>query len=355
VPQRVKQRTRWRYNLSPAFSGAGVVALAPPIEGSNADRIAAFFGPGLETPHFSYNTPADPSVSDDINVTAGNATSLQNAIATANRRVLVPAGTYNTISLTGSAWANNVDLVLDNAAVINCNTVDFGNRSAIRITGGRFNVTQFNAGGSTSDILLQNVRIETDSSASGANGNNWLGAHARIAFLNTTINVVDDTTGVWGLFTLGTSACSDWFILGCRIASTFTAFRLQNITRVVLTDTAIQAGNEGGTGIRFTTATDVFWRDVINRNGIHLNHSNVTGVTPDIANLRAYRLRKYSDQSFMWTASGSSGELYNSEFFTIGGTDGASPSISPFTGMGNVVRPWDGSTMPSLAAYGADH
>lgn len=295
--------------------------------------------------------PVPPNTVETVNVTANSHASLAAAVARSNVRVVVPAGTYNG---NLSQWGNDVDLVMNNGATVN-GSVDFANRQRIRWTGGNVSGSRFNAGGSTSDMLFVDVRIlGNGSGTTNENGNNWLGNHSRIAFVHCTIRYVDDQPGTWGLFTLQGRTNSDWIIAGTRIDSTFTAFRLQNIQNVVVVDSAFQSEGLGPTGMRFNAANNVLLRNIVNRGGIHLNYSQDGGAFPDISNLTAIRVDKYSNQStWAWTASGSTGTVSNSNVYTVGGADGAQASVSPFTGTNNVVRAWNGTDMPSTANIGA--
>lgn len=176
--------------------------------------------------------PTAPTTTQTINVTAGNFTSLQNAVNTSGALVNVPAGTYTgTLYIT----ATDVDIVLDDNAII-AGTVEFGdffgNSIRHRWTGGQISGTGSEGTGDRiyvrgNDILIDNLKVNS--------GNAFLIEGAlRFALINSTV-----ASGYYAVFSQQFSTNSDYIFANNQFSTTSSAqatVRLMSIDRLVFVD-----------------------------------------------------------------------------------------------------------------------
>lgn len=331
--------------------------------GVNAARIsAALLG---KTVPFAYSTPQDPITSGVINVAANDGPGLLAAVRTPNRVVNVPAGTYTT-SISGIA--DNVDIVMNPGATV-VGDVGIGGVDNFRWTGGSVQGRYFEgeAGGTMSDVLLQNIDIDIDSSDFN-NGNTFNGANARVAWLDITMNVRTNQIGSWGIYTAPNAGNSDWIFSNVNIDagnipfnSNPAAFRLQGINRLIIVDSLLQGQeptSNNRTAWRLHSIVDGYFDNVASVGNVLWNYSNTVGGT-DITNAVIKDSVRYSSSAanqLFATVGSSSGvnSMEGNTVFRVGSSDG-SLSTSPFVDDGgNLLRAWDGLSFPDSSLYGAN-
>ena len=340
----------------------------------NAARITAIMSG--RTPPFAYNTPADPVTTQTINITAGDSAGLAAAVQTAGALINVPAGTYSA-SLTG--WANDVDVVLDNAASIT-GTIDFGAAARVRLTGGNLNITGAAIGvayNGASDILFDNVNATFTSMSN--EGFSFRGLCNRHAFLNCTLEINGGNS--WLIHSRSNAAGGvdfspyDLIIANCRLNnnSTGAAYRLNPVTRLITVDTLVNDLVGLRTGIRFSAAEDVYLANIIQVGQFHTNFTSTGGGTSpytwDVNRFTCENLDHYFNlQTFFYsdTVSLGTATIADSVLHSSVGAGTGSPGLGfASDGGGNTQVAWDGSTgsivynnlagKTSASDYGANH
>lgn len=346
--------------------GSGAPADPPAAEGTNEARIADIVN-GRTLPH-TINEPADPVTDQTINVTAGNFTSLQNAVSTEGALVNVPAGTYTgNLSLS----ADDVDVVCASGAeIVGDFNIGTGTGAAGRID--RVRVTGCDQSGGNlqlwhaNDVLIDDVYFTTD------DGNNEMSGWSdgtddgwnRIAFINTTIDHLgtNSATG-WAWFTAGYSGSerqTDLFLLNVKLLTNGSQNnRFQSINRMLVLDSSFNEDFGSANGFRLSwssggsiPATDVYFDNVIVNELWLMNYASGGSETIDVTGGVFNRVRRYHVGSFFDFAamvSGNTGSISNSAAYGSSGTPPASLNTGPFTdGGGNSVGNYDGSAPTAL-------
>lgn len=354
--------------------GGGGGGGEPPVEppsGDNAARIAALMTGHTVT--FPYSTPFDPVTTSVFNVPADG--SFTSAVSVSGRQVIVADG-YTGAGRSGG-WGNDIDIVMSNTATIT-SQVDFGNAQRIRWTGGNiFTSVSGGAGGLNgngfTDILIDNLNVETTGSGTATNWAVTQQRFQRLALINSTFIGGEN----WGIFVrpvvnpyTGGANHNDMIVANCITRSNqLQAARIMSVDNLVIVDSIGLNGTPGQSGWRIHyLSTNVYGKNVIGR-GLFLISPN--GGAPNdgevingyFDNWHNYNLISQSQAWANHNAAQNTGTVVNSKVHWEGGA-GSIAGISPFIdGGGNSRVAWDTSTidyseMPgksSLADYGADH
>jgi hypothetical protein len=327
---------------------------------------------------FSYSWPTAPTTTSTYNVTAGDGADLASAVQTANRKVVVPAGTYST-ALT--SWANDVDVVAADGANITA-AININGFNRIRWTGGKQTLNSAGAAiqiNNAEDVLFDNFVGEYTNTGSGAEGFALTNKMYRFALINSTIDWTAAGGNPWLLHTrtTGSPDYTDHIVANCRLDNTTgqgAAFRFNPYSKNIVVDTAVNVGSlaDLGTGMRISdgnvgTSRYTHWENCINVGLIHTDFSDVVGGYDlnDAQWTNVHRYNPNSQNTLVGAATNmgaEGGTCTNCKVHTQGTP--TSPGLDEMTdGGGNTSVSWDGSTidytdMPgktSISDYGADH
>ena len=300
---------------------------------------------------FSYNWPAPPSTVSSQTVTTMS--QLQSAVTVDGNRITIPdsfGAQSGNLTITGS----DIDITMSNGATIN-GRIQIGsgtNRaSRIRWTGGNMTGGPFNID-SADDLLIDDFHATTNGQE-----NNWTGGGGtgqgirRLAVINSTIEVTNETTNAWAIFVAPTPN-EDFIFANLKVISSGQNNRLQNVHRLIIVDTILNPDGRSVNSFRtHDDCTDVYVRDTIIGHGGWL--ANARGGSYGIANGTFERVTKYSDLSGFVTDSEQYGSFNNGTLRSRGGTPGQEAFIGGFTGSNNLIEAWDGTTHPDASGYGA--
>lgn len=342
------------YNPPEYFGGAN--------DSSNAARISTILAG--RTPTVSYDVPADPVVSQVLNVTASDFTSLYNAVNTSGSRVYVPAGTY-----TGNLVfaASDVDVIFDSGAeVVGDFQIGGGGGAASRIS--RLRITGGNQSGGqlslfhSNDVMVDDFYFNTEDGYNEMSGwsdgtdDGW----SRVAFINTTIDHLGTSAaGGWAWFTsvgqVGATA-TDLFLMNLRMLTDGSQNnRFQSIVRMIVVDSSFNDDFGSANGMRTGPGNngpceDLWYDNVVVNEGWLMNYTGAQNVANGTFN-RVYRYHDGSFFNFADMVGSNTGTISNSAGFGSTGTPPGSLSVSPFTdGGGNTTgnHAYLGSGVPSL-------
>lgn len=323
---------------------------------------------GFSIPH-TVTWPAPPTTTSTINVAANNGAQLAAAVQTAGARVVVPAGTY---SANLNFYANDVDLVMDNAAFVT-GTATFsdnnGSRSnRVRWTGG--NLTGGLQLNHSNDILVNDVYFTTTNFHNEMSGwsdplgtdNGW----NRIAFINTTINNVGGTSGAgdWAWFnqgytTYGDETQTDLILANVKfLTNGGQNNRFQRVTRAVVVDSAFNPDFASANGFRTNYPNYDWYMDncVINEGWI-MNHTALDMVRGHFKNIDRYHLNDgfSTFYNFADNLSANTGSVENIRGFGQSGWTPSPPAspggfggLTDLGGHSTAYHSYAGSSVPSL-------
>lgn len=326
--------------------------------------------------HYAVTWPEVPATSSTYNVTANDSADLVSAIQTANRRVVVPAGSYTPSSGDLENFADNVDLVLDNSATIN-GGMQIVSASHVRVTGGRILNAGLNSWITASDnIILDNIYMESNVGLGYSGGV----SSSLVALLNLSLDT-SAQSATFSIFfnpdiTLAADHYSDIIIAnmlpwaGSGIGTGNTRF--QYCDRLTIVDSFVRGNQDdgaGGTGLRFGLEVDQAYIGGTTFFGtMHMTYKGPSSEGAYYINDMKWedcvRYVKNGDAAFIWgnttgsEPAGGWGEVDTpaNVYTDIPAQIGNAISVTPFSGTGipNALT-WDGTTIPDFSSYGADH
>jgi hypothetical protein len=243
---------------------------------------------GVGTIPFAVNWPAEPaSVSTTVDVTAGNASSLSNALLVNNATINVPAGTYSgSFTVTGS---DQIILLDDEAVIAGGLTVNHtGSAARVRWEGGVIDSIVSNvAVNNARDFLMRNVNANVREVNCGVGTQ----SARRCAFIHNTIYAQRT-----GFFTPGASAfqrLQDIILAGNYISGGMTvgnsgvesAIRIQSTDRTIIVDNRLRCGFDGQS-VKHTIRShygnaDYFVRNALTEYGDHVYIKPIANDTVD--------------------------------------------------------------------------
>lgn len=297
----------------------------------------------------SFNQPTLPTTSSTSNVSS------LPTVSSGVRYVIAP-GTYSG-NLT-IANVTDVDIVATGVTVNG--TLQIGSGSGpgvrVRVTGGTFNGSPAfdidSAVGQCTDIVFDNVRLNTDGTSNSISGN-----FARVAFINSTLTKINSASaGDWNIFSSGSSSPTDLLIAN-------TAFRTNDHQTFRLSGASIQTGVQ-----RVVVVDSVFNGDGAGSNAFRMAAVNYAWV----ADIKAVRgssfdgLGAYNMTGERWDTWGNGGSMFvpaaigtgtisDSTRYRLDFTTSGALSVSGYTdGGGNVTADGTGD-YPGDAGVGADH
>jgi chitodextrinase len=342
--------------------------------GTNGARISAILAG--RSPHFAYNTPADPVITREETVTT--ATAFNAAAATSGTRIIVNTSFAGDVRIR----ANDIDVVMSNSATItgNLNIGDNGIVSRVRWTGGNLmgNIWAWRH----HDLLIDDFYALTTGSGSEDNHGFGKGAYdqatffRRLAILNSTLQVrkSSSTDGTsWALYTpQNTSPLTsslrheDFFFLNSKtICRGLHGHRIMSIRRAVYCDAVFSPDGESGSGIagsclRIHLGTDYVWiKDSWGRGNMPVGHVSTAGEGPHVQNAIFDNFDRYEqDDNYMFADQmggySNSGTVINSTLYTTAGASGSIGISGGVTiGSGCTRAAWDGVTVPDHSTVGA--
>lgn len=217
--------------------------------GTNAQRIANILG--ARTPHFSLNTPADPTITSEATVDASTAAA---SLAVNGRRTILTSDTYGDLTLSG----NDMEVVIQSGATIGTIMLE-GVRIRVQAQYGQARLHTINnvmnspwdAGASNrTDYMLDGLNIVSEATTQGANQNQF--GMQRFAVINSYLDSVGFTAWVVGADEIiNDSFWGKCYLNANRIASdqstTQATMRYSDgFTRVVIVDSRLR--NDDGAG-----------------------------------------------------------------------------------------------------------
>lgn len=342
-------------NISAAGSALSASTTAAPVVGDNASRINTLLAG--RSPHFSYNTPADPVTTREVTVTS--AAQFNAESSTGNVVIRINSSFSGDIVLR-----SNTDVIMSNSATITGNLTlgSFSFRcSGARWTGGNINGRLL--GNNFQDVLFDDFSLN-----SGNNFNDLTSAarrFERIAFINSTLqnSGYNQNGDGWVLFMLqrGQDPHQD-FIFGNSkiIGDARHVFRVQSVDRIVFFDSVFNPTGTGQSGMRLHDNTVNVWiRDSWVRGNFHINGGFADDGFAEVVNGRFDNLDRYENETGLYAFTGpnptpNSGIILNSRLHTtFGAGDGTFDTGSMTYGSGNDRVAWDGSTVPDYSNVGA--
>jgi len=328
---------------------------------ANAERIDEWLG--SHTLPFQVRYPADPITTREI--TVDDIASLRTAVSTSGTRVILAPGVYDgSVRL---ATASDIDVVAVGANINGDLSVGSGDNTRparIRWTGGTVNgVFEFEKG---TDFLVDGLYNLNSSGA--ATPANWTGGpgdgsrynRERFAVINSTFVVRNaPSSGGWTIYQKPPVngersdgiGHTDWIMANVVINSNAQNFRVGGFERAVFVRTYWNSDNRSTNGPR--------WESTIN--DLYIGDSVAVGSTIEgsgtIANATIVNWARYHSLSNVYLNmfdSAVNSRVNDSTFYDSGtGPTGGEISLGQAIGSNNIIRDWDGSTLPSDSTYGA--
>ncbi len=339
--------------MPPCLDGA-----CPDARGANQERILAILNG--RTPHFLYNSPADPVTTREVSVSSASEFNTQAGIS--GTKINVSSSFSGNVQIS----ASDIDIVVGNSYTI-AGDLDItgGPQSRIRWTGGnvngRINIT---AG---SDLLFDDFHLTTtypDFNYIGSGGND------RVAFINSTLEKTGGGSGdTWLWFVLNSAAPNrhdDWFVGNVLFSgdSNPSLVRFQSMLRLVIVDSVSNPTGESNHAFRFHDGCEDVWiKDTWARGDVKIdnigsptnssmaNLSNAVFDNLDVYNPGSITVTSYVDGTPQSVTN--SGTVSNSTYNAESGS-GSFPTPAGFSnGGGNSQVAWDGNTIPDYSSVGA--
>lgn len=302
--------------------------------------------------------PATPDTSSVRNVST--ISEFQSAVSMSNVLINVAAGTYSgNLVITG----NDIVVAMSNNATLNGSVSMNGNRR-IHWTGGNIdNGGRESTWRAVSDVLFEDVYFEMglilhreSSPATPCR---------RVAFVNVTMDARENASTAFSFFSMTDPSIpnhEDFIFANVKADNASNSpFRIMQVNRVTVVDSAMNMHYSSGTGFRFSTdVTNAFIggresKPMYIAGRIHLTETNhSTFAVRESTWDRVIHYREDNSSPFLHLDASNGGVVRNYEFYSPHNI-GSSVSISPFSTGGGVssVQSWDGSSLPSVANYGA--
>lgn len=217
---------------------------------------------------FDVNWPNPPDTSSEL--TVNDASSFSTALGSANARITVEAGSYGPFIPT----ANDQNWIMDDAA--NFSGWSVSSRSRLRVDGGIFTFTagDFNLADASTDVLLNNVRMDIAGSAAAPLTYNAV----RVALVQTTLD--SEGYGLFPTMFVGSTKIQDLIVAGCYIIGldgSRNALRIERTERAIVVDTRLRSADHRP-GLRSHRGTSDYWaRRVLFEDCGGLLHTPTTG------------------------------------------------------------------------------
>ncbi len=326
----------------------------PPVVDCDPDAVCT----SGDTPYdlgnvpFAYSWPAPPSTG--TSQTVSTISQLQSAVAVSGNRITIPAS-FGTQSGNVTVTGSDIEIIMSNSATINgqIQLGGAGNRATrIRWTGGNMTGGPFRID-SADDVLIDDFHSITDGRENSWTGGGGTGQGIRrLAVVNSTIEVINQTNNAWAIFTSATPN-EDWILANVKVISSGQNNRLQNIARLIIVDSIFNPDGRSVNSFRtHYDNTDVYVRDTILGAGGWL--ADGMGGNLGIVNGTFERVTKYGNPGAFVTNSEQTGTFNDGTLYSANGTPGQEAFIGGFTGSNNIIRAWDGQATPDGSSYGAN-
>ena len=328
--------------------------------GTNASRISAILSG--RSPHFSYNTPTDPTTTSTCN--AGSASAFNACAAVDGTEITVTQSFSGNISI----MADDIDVLMDNAYTITgeLNLGSFGTHiSRARWTGG--NISGALNGRNFDNVLFDDVLIDSGSSPNNLTANS--NRIVNLAFINSTIQ--NDPGGragsSWAFFVVqnpnGGVDHQGLILANFKVLSTaMHAWRVQSFDDIVIVDSVFNPDGGALSGMRFHYNSDDIWvKDSWTRGAMHVDQVG-SEPGPSMTNARFEDFDRYvpSEAPFSGWAydtdpgfGGNTGVCINNVLNYASGTSTSNCFDGSSGNSGLSTALWNESTVPDHSAVGA--